>query len=79
MAASFEVVHGVVYQVFLLTVIEPPEALALKAASQELMATKSKFQKALEADRGVEFHVMLHMEIEFLEVPSTGAAHRTEF
>ena len=79
MVASLEVVHGAGYQVLLPTVIEPPESLALKAASQDLMVTKSKFQKALGAHRGVEFQVILPMEAEFLEVPATEAAHRMEF
>jgi len=43
------------------------------------MATKSKFQEALEAHRGVEFQVILPMETEFLEFPATEAAHRMEF
>lgn len=51
----------------------------MKAAPQELMATKSKFQEALEAHRGVEFQVILPMETEFLEFPATEAAHRMEF
>jgi hypothetical protein len=75
MAASLEVVYGA----GLPTVIEPPESLALKAASQELMVTKSKLEKALEAHRGVEFQVILPMETEFLEVPATDVAHRMEF
>ena len=57
MVANLEVVHGAGYPISLPTEMEPPEALALEAASQEFMATKSKFQKALEAHRGVEFQV----------------------
>jgi hypothetical protein len=53
--------------------------LALKAVSQELMATKYKFQKTLEAHCGVEFQIILPMETEFLEVPAAEAAHRMEF
>lgn len=79
MAASLEVVHGAVYQVFLPMVIEPPKSLALQVASQELMTTKSKFQKGLEAYRGVEFQVILLMETEFLELPATETAHLMEF
>lgn len=58
MVANLEVVYGAGYQIYLPTEMEPPAALALEAASQELMATKSKFQKALEAHRGVEFQVI---------------------
>lgn len=79
MVANLEMVHGAGYQISLPTEMEPPEALAMEAASQELMAIKSKFQKVLEAHRGVEFQVTLPMETDFLEVPSTEAAHRMEF
>jgi hypothetical protein len=58
MVANLEVVHGAGYQISLPTEMEPPEALVLEAASQELMTTKSKFQKALEAHRGVEFQAI---------------------
>jgi hypothetical protein len=76
MAAKLEVVNGAGYQVSLSTEMEPQEALAMEAASQELMATEYKFQKALEAHRGVEFQVVLPVETEFLEVPAIEAAHR---
>lgn len=79
MAANLEVFHGAGYQVSPVTEMELPEALVLEAASQELMVTKYKLQKALEAHREVEFQVVLPMEIEFLEVPATEAAHRTEY
>jgi hypothetical protein len=39
--------------------------LALKGASQELVITKSKFQKTLEAHSGVEFQMILPMETKF--------------
>jgi hypothetical protein len=79
MEVNLEVVHGAGYQVSLVTEMEPPEALALEAASQELMVTKYKFQKALEARREVEFQVVLPMETEFLELPATEAVLRMEF
>jgi hypothetical protein len=79
MAANLEVFHGAGYQVSSVTEMELPEALALEAASQELMVTKHKFQKALEAHREVEFQVVLPMETEFLEVTATEEAHRTEY
>jgi hypothetical protein len=77
-AAKLEVVNGTGYQVSLSMEMEHQEAWAMEEPSQELMATESKFQKALEAHRGLEFQVILHVETEFLKVPVVEAAHRME-